>query len=156
MPCTRHISRQLPRSLLCKPSTVSSIRNHPHRSAYHSPAFTTPPPYPSAESSILSAALAHVPSHGFTQRALGLGAQDAGYLEVSANLFPRGEFEIVLYHLVRERGRLGERVQFLDGGDEGGRKLDVGQKIKALVVERLRANIDAGVDGRWGEVCAVL
>ena len=134
-----------------KPPTSPHVLHYAGRSPYYSSAFSTPPSYPQPESAILSAALARVPAHGFTQQALSLGAKDAGYLEVSANLFPRAEFEIVLYHLVQERSRLGERAQFPEDVDGGG-KLGIGQKLQSLLVERLRANVDAGVDGRWGEV----
>lgn len=105
------------------------------------------PPYPEPESTILSAALTHVPLQGFTQSALRSGLRDTGYRDASANLFPRGEFEVVLYHLTTRRLGLKHRVQF--GEDER----RVGRKVRALVLERLRANIDAGVVPRWQEVC---
>ncbi|KAF2229257.1 ubiquinone biosynthesis protein COQ9 [Viridothelium virens] len=156
-------SHLLYRSILSKPPTAAGfpkiLHQHHLSSPYYSSAFPTEPPYPPTESEILSAALSRVLDHGFTSRALSLGATDAGYLEVSANLFPRREFEIVLYHLVRERMRLGERVQFAEEGGGrtvGARRLGVGEKIQSLVMGRLRANVEVGVQGRWGEAIALM
>ncbi|KAL9094380.1 MAG: hypothetical protein Q9165_003230 [Trypethelium subeluteriae] len=156
-------SRLLYRNTLSNPPTGAvfpKVLHHHHLySPYYSSAFATKPPYPPTESAILSAALERVPDRGFTSRALSLGATDAGYLEVSANLFPRREFEIVLYHLVRERMRLGDRVQFAEEDGErvvGARRLGVGEKIQRLVMGRLRANVEIGVQGRWGEELARL
>lgn len=126
--------------------TVLSIQ----RAQYHSYQHDQPPPYRDAESSILSAALAHVPTHGFTQHALTLGAKDAGYLDISTNLFPKGAFELVKYHLVTQRLGLKDRIQFPD------EKMGVGRKVRSLVLERLRANADAGVVSRWQEALAIM
>ncbi|TKA61526.1 hypothetical protein B0A49_07748 [Cryomyces minteri] len=105
--------------------------------AYHSYEHDPTPPYPPTETAILSDALTHLPTHGFTHESLRLGARDAGYLDVSTQLFPKGAFELVRYHLVRERLDLKERVQF---PDNGGKSLGMGSKIRTLVLERLRAN----------------
>lgn len=87
--------------------------------------------------------------------ALTLGARDAGFLDISTNLFPRGAFELVYYHLVMERLRLHERVQFPSAEANGGaQELGVGQKIRTLVIERLRAN--EKVIGRWQEVSSLV
>ncbi|KAI9706907.1 MAG: Ubiquinone biosynthesis protein coq9, mitochondrial [Bogoriella megaspora] len=138
------------------PSLTEGFTSLPARlRPYHSAAFSSLPPYPEAESTILSHALSRVPEHGFTSQALSLGAKDTGYLEVSANLFPKGAFEIVRYHLVQERRRLGERVQF-PSENEGGRRLGVGEKVRMLVVGRLRGNVERGVDGRWSEAIALM
>lgn len=119
------------------------------RAGYHSYEHPSPPPFPPAESAILSAALTHVPSHGFTAAALKLGARDAGYLDVSTNLFPRGVFDLVNYHLVTQRLALKESVQFAAEG-EGGKRLGTGAKVRALTLARLRAN--APLIHRWQEV----
>lgn len=113
---------------------------------YHSYESESPSPYPPSESSILSAALSHVPTQGFTQSALRSGARDVGYLDASTNLFSRGEFEIVMYHLQTQRLALGGRIQFPE------EERSVGRKVRALVLERLRGNVDANVVGRWQEV----
>jgi len=54
-----------------------------------------------------------------------------------------------MYHLTTQRLGLKHRVQFSE--DES----RVGRKVKALVLERLRANVDAGVVPRWQEVCVL-
>lgn len=118
----------------------------PHR-LYHSYEHEAPPPFSPAEDSILSAALAHVPNHGFTALALTHGAQDAGYLDVSTNLFPRGPFDLINYHLVTQRLALKDRVQFPDPG------VGVGERIRSLTLQRLKANKD--VIRRWQEVRCV-
>ena len=104
------------------------------------------PPYQPTESAILSSALSHVPSDGFTLSALRAGARDSGYRDVSTNLFPRAEFEIVLWHLRSQRLGLKDRIQF--PADEK----SVAKKVRALVLERLRGNVDARVVGKWQEV----
>lgn len=87
-----------------------------------------------------------------------------GFLPISTNLFPRGVFEIVVFWLGRERGRLAPRVNGDVGeggslGDGGLRKvwvdmgLGVGGRVRALVLERLMANGREGIVGRWQEVC---
>ena len=91
------------------------------------------PPFSPIASSILSAGLNHVPEQGFTDMALTVGARDVGYLDITTNLFPRGAFELVYYHLVQERLNLHQRVQL-------GKELAVEQKVRMLVLERLRAN----------------
>ncbi|KAI9873185.1 MAG: Ubiquinone biosynthesis protein coq9, mitochondrial, partial [Watsoniomyces obsoletus] len=78
-----------------------------------------------------------VPEHGFTERALTLGAKDAGYLDVSVQLFPRGVFDLINYHLVTQRLALKRNVQFPEDV-----KLAVGRKVKTLTMTRLRANKD--------------
>jgi ubiquinone biosynthesis protein COQ9 len=78
-----------------------------------------------------------VPEYGFTSRALSLGAKDAGYLEVSIQLFPRGAYDLINFHLVTQRLALKDRVQF-----PAAAKLGVRQKIRILTLERLLANKD--------------
>lgn len=119
------------------------------RCLYHSHDYAPPPPFPPAESAILSAAYAHVPSHGFTIDALKLGARDAGYLDASTNLLPRGVFELVNYHLVIQRLALQNSVQSPDESTAG-KKMGVGSKVRTLTLARLRAN--EPVIHRWQEV----
>ncbi|KAF7455575.1 Ubiquinone biosynthesis protein COQ9 mitochondrial [Pyrenophora tritici-repentis] len=116
---------------------------------YHSYDYAQPPPFPPAESAILSSAYAHVPRHGFTIDALKLGARDAGYLDVSTNLLPRGVFDLVNYHLVTQRLALQNNVQFPDQA-EAGKKMGIGAKVRTLTLARLRAN--ESVIDRWQEV----
>ncbi|KAF2807728.1 ubiquinone biosynthesis protein COQ9 [Mytilinidion resinicola] len=121
--------------------------------ARHYRAHDSPPPAPftPAESAILSAALSHVPANGFTSTALRLGARDAGYLDASTNLFPRGAFDLVNYHLVTQRLALKDAVQF-----PAGERIGVGKKVRTLALARLRANEEVGVVGRWGEALALM
>jgi ubiquinone biosynthesis protein COQ9 len=79
--------------------------------------------------------MGHVPKHGFSSKALALGAEQAGYLPVSVQLFPRGVFDLINYHLVTQRLALRDHVQF-----PGESKLGVGGKVRSLTLERLRAN----------------
>lgn len=147
-PTHAHLSSyQLPAN-----STVSVLPQQSHRT-YYTPHNPPPHPYSPAEEAILSAALLRAQTHGFTQEALSLGASDAGYLPASTNLFPRGVFDLVLYHHVTKRLDLKNRVQFptpltdpsaqqnlgkVEGG--GGKPLSVTAKVRALLLARLHAN----------------
>lgn len=64
-----------------------------------------------------------------------LGAIDAGYREVSTQLFPRGAFDLINYYLVSRRLALKNQVQFPEDTT-----LSVGGKVRTLTLERLRAN----------------
>ncbi|KAF2770388.1 ubiquinone biosynthesis protein COQ9 [Teratosphaeria nubilosa] len=141
------------RNVLRAPATLRPllIQAQRQRACYHSYEETHPPPYREVESAILSSALSHVPTTGFTQQSLTLGAKDVGYLDISTNLFPKGAFEIVKYHLVTQRLGLKDRIQFPNDP-----QLGVGRKVRSLVLERLRANADAGVVGRWQEALALM
>lgn len=119
-----------------------------HTKTYHSYDHPTAPPYPPTETSILTASLTHVPIHGFSETALTRGAQDAGYLPISTNLFPRGVFELVLFYLVQRRLALKGRTV--------PEALGVGGRVRNLVLERLRMNREEGVGVRWSEVRYVL
>ena len=105
--------------------------------SYFSEHHPAPPPFATQQETILSAALNRVPEHGFTQQALTLGAIDAGYREISIQLFPRGVYDLVDYHLVTQRLALKDRVQFPKDS-----KLGVGKKVRILTLERLWANKD--------------
>lgn len=119
---------------------------------YHSYKYPDPSPFSPAESAILSSAIAHVPSHGFTSTALTLGARDAGYLDVSTNLLPRGAFDLINYHLVTQRLALKDTVQFPE--QNNGNKLGIGSKVRTLALTRLRAN--EPIIHRWQEALAIM
>ena len=154
-----HLRTALYRAALTTP-TSSAPRS------YHSYEIEEPAPYPPDQLAILSAALTHVPTQGFTQTALRSGAQTAGYLPASSNLFPRGEYELVLYHLSTQRLDLKNRIQFPLPWDSntspnpapnpGAQTLSVGQKVRSLVLERLRANVDSGILSRWQEALGLM
>lgn len=114
------------------------------RCAYHSYEYEAPPPFPAVETAILSAALAHVPTHGFTTTALCHGARDAKYRDVSINLFPAGVFALVNYHLVTQRLALAKSRPSLD------QSASIGAEVRRLVWTRLYANVP--IIHRWQEV----
>ena len=143
-------SRAALRTMLRTPPSLRPILYQTTRAGYHSHGHVQPPSYRDAERAILSNAIAHVPTLGFTQEALTLGAKDAGYLEVSTNLFPKGPFELVMYHLVTQRVGLKDRIQFPD------EKVGIGRKVRSLVLERLRGNVDTGILPRWQEALALM
>ena len=142
---------RLPSTIIGTLRTSSSKAPVPafrQRCAYHSYDYAQPPPFPPAETKILSSAYAHVPDHGFTIDALKLGARDAGYLDASTNLFPRGVYDLINYHLVTQRLALKDSVQFPEAQD--GKKIGVGSKVRSLTLARLRAN--EPILHRWQEV----
>jgi len=137
-------SMSLNRTILRAPAALRPLLfQQAQRSLYHSYEHNPPAPYPAVETKILSSALTHVPVHGFTQEALTLGAKESGYLDISTNLFRKGAFDLIIYYLVTQRLALGNRVQFLD------ENMGVGRRVRSLVMERLRANGEAGVVPHW-------
>lgn len=110
-------------------------------------------PFSAVEDSILAAAYRHVPEHGFSQRALGLGARDAGFLDISPSVLPDGPFSLIRHHLVAQRQALASRSHGLFDGQAGDEHaMGVGAKVAALTWARLMANKD--VIHRWQEVHA--
>ncbi|KAA6411639.1 MAG: Ubiquinone biosynthesis COQ9 [Lasallia pustulata] len=130
----------------CSPAAKRSTP-YTNRS-YHSYEHDEPPPFNENEKAILSAALSHVPAHGFTTTSLSHGARDAGYLDASVNLFPRGAFDLVIYHLVTQRLALKDHVQFPE------QKLGVGAKVRLLALQRLWRN--KPIIHKWQEALAVM
>lgn len=126
---------------------------------YHSYDHPSPPQdqdpfFSPAERAILAAAYAHVPEHGFTPRALALGARAAGYLDISAGALPDGVFRLVQWHLASQREALALRSKVLFGGEEGaGERLGVRRKVEMLTWERLMGN--RAVVGRLQEVSLI-
>ena len=118
--------------------------------SYHSYEHESPPPFSPTEDAILSAALAHVPAHGFTTTALTQGARDAGYLEISTNLFPAGAFSIVNYHLVTQRLALAKHAPSLPPPQTE----HITSNIRTLALHRLHAN--RPIIHRWQEALALL
>ena len=122
-------------SPLLRRTTWQSIR------LYHSPNHPQSPRYTPQQQKILGTALSLVPTHGFTSETLREGAKQAGYLEITHNLFPRGPWSLIEYHLVTQREKLSS-VPHNEGG--------VGKTIRKLCVERLKGNKE--IIGRWQEV----
>ncbi|KAI5466513.1 COQ9-domain-containing protein [Mariannaea sp. PMI_226] len=120
--------------------------------SYHSDNHPSPPgPFGDAEKAILAAAYKHIPEHGFSQRALGLGARDAGYLDISATVVPEGPFSLIKYHLVSQREALAERNEQLFKEDN---TTSVASRVEALTWERLMGNKE--VLDRWQEALAIM
>ncbi|KAJ5482881.1 hypothetical protein N7539_006327 [Penicillium diatomitis] len=153
--------------LHAQPQIQSAL--HPSIRTYHSSLHPRPPTheYTNSQVAILSASLAHIPTEGFTRAALTAGARDAGFLDVSVQLLPRGEFDLVLFWLASRRGLLRAKVE--DGcvfgetagtpagdrtgtGKGKGSGLSVDEKVRILIMERLRMNKD--VKGVWQDALA--
>ncbi|KAL8641917.1 MAG: hypothetical protein Q9228_001336 [Teloschistes exilis] len=123
-----------------------SLRAQRSRSCYHSYERDSSPPYPAAEDAILAAAITHVPEHGFTAAALTSGARDAGYPDVSANLFPTGPFSLVKYHLVTQRLALCRDSSTASNAENHQNVLD---NVRVLTLRRLKAS--QPIIHRWQE-----
>ena len=129
------------------------------RRSYHSTLHPRLPDheYTNSQTAILTAALPHIQTHGFTATALTLGARDAGFLDVSVQLLPRGEFDLILFWLASRRGLLRGKVE--EGGlfrlfaAEKGKdvhELSVEERVRGLLLERLRMNKE--VKDVWQDV----
>lgn len=138
-----------------RPAVASSQQPSSRPRLYHS--YDHPEPTGSfslAEQEILSAAYTHVPEHGFSQKALALGAKDAGYLDISTNVVPEGVFSLIRWHLVTQRKALAGKAQELFGDEEAAARIGVGKKVELLTWERLLGN--SVVVRRWQEALAVM
>lgn len=77
-----------------------------------------------------------------------MGARDSGFLDVSVQLLPRGEFDLVLFWLASRRGLLRGKVEDglfsssseTDTKNATAAELPVDEKVKILILERLRMN----------------
>ncbi|KAL5336075.1 COQ9-domain-containing protein [Aspergillus crustosus] len=141
-------------SSLRQPTLRSHLPNHrPYHSSHHPD--LPPHEYTNSQTTILSAALNHVPSHGFTKDALTLGARDTGFLDVSIQLLPRGEFDLILFWLASRRGLLRAAVEqkgLLSGQDSA--FVSVEEKSRALIMERLRMNTE--IRHQWQDALALM
>lgn len=149
----RRLGTTLASQLLRRPLSPSTTRRTLGRYCYHS--YDHPPAAAGSsvtEQAILSAAYKHVPSHGFSQRALTLGAEDAGYPTISTSILPDGTFSLIRYHLVTRREELAGKSKAMFGAEkQGAQQIGTGAKVERLTWERLLANKD--VVHRWQEVC---
>ncbi|KAI9830239.1 MAG: hypothetical protein M1819_005766 [Sarea resinae] len=145
--------------LLTTTATTTITPSPQSTRAYHSHTRPNPPPpfTPTAQT-ILSSSLPHVPTHGFTPTSLLHGARDAGYLDATLNLFPRGAFDLVYFYLVTQRLGLRDRVigalekEELDGAWE---RLEKRERVRRLIFGRLMGNwedLGEGAGVRWQEL----
>ena len=130
------------RQTLRRPSLSRALLAKHSRCRYHSYEHEKAPFFHPTETSILSAGLALVPELGFTHDALIQGARDAGYPDISTNLFPDGVFALVRYHLATQRLALSSKHVDQD--------LRTALKVKEIALKRLHAN--APLIHRWQEV----
>lgn len=138
--------RSLPKTSVLRASRLTQGLNS--RRPFHSYDHPPPPgPFGNAEKSILAAAYKHIPELGFSQKALGRGARDAGYLDISASVIPDGAFGLIRYHLTTQREALAVRSkEVLPDADQP----SVAARVEALTWERLMGNKE--ILGRWQEV----
>lgn len=135
-------------SLSSHPLPLATLQTaHSYHSIYH----PQEQPYPPVQAKILASAYEQVPAHGFTQTALDEGARRAGYLEVSTQLFPRGSFDLIAYHLATQRLALSSRVQFPSPDSS---RASLTEKVQTLMWSRLVANAEAGVLPHWQDALA--
>ncbi|KAL3303740.1 rpsU-divergently transcribed protein [Colletotrichum asianum] len=89
------------------------------------------------ERTILSAAYEHVPEHGFSHKALALGAKDAGYLDISTSVLLDGPFSLIRYHLVTRRESLAAKSKEIFGQVP---EASIDEKVEMITWERLLRN----------------
>lgn len=117
---------------------------------YHSHEHASSSPFSPSENAILSAALKHVPNSSFTAESLSLGAQDAGYLPISTNLFPSGTFALVNYHLVTQRLRLSNSFSRPNPSSQP----RLSDHVRLIAMQRLRGT--APYIPQWQDALALL
>lgn len=133
-----------------------------HRRSYYSYEDPAAAPFSPTEDAILSAAFSHVPEHGFTADALAKGAREAGFLDITTNLFPDGPVALVKYHLVTQRLALSKSfpppcsrgAASNKGGEDPTGTDTVPSKIRAITLHRLHAN--APIIPHWQSALALL
>ena len=129
---------------VCSAACRSWSYQRPRQVWYQSYEHEHHPAFSASEDGILSAATRHIPTLGFSVNALAQGARDVGYRDASTNLFPKGSFALVQYHLVTERLALAKNP-----GEQHGNG-DVKSNVKRLAWQRLQAN--KAIISRWQEV----
>ncbi|OJD19729.1 rpsU-divergently transcribed protein [Emergomyces pasteurianus Ep9510] len=152
----RYIHACVKRPHLPKPSKLLS---RPYHSSFHPTAEPPADTYTPEQSAILSAAVNHIPEHGFTTHSLTLGAREAGYLDVSLQLFHHGgEIELITYWLRSRRAMLRRKAESgeLFGKPELGevRGLSVEERVVVLILERLKMNEE--IIEHWQDALATM
>lgn len=100
---------------------------------------------PSTRERILKAGLEKVPSEGF-EKALMLGIREAGYRDITHNLFPGGPFDLVKYHLETARNDL-QNVELSNETDQY-------KRLLLLLQHRLKAN--SSIQPRLSEAISIM
>ncbi|KAK1973668.1 rpsU-divergently transcribed protein [Colletotrichum cereale] len=150
-------------SFLCRPTVTTAFRSLRHcpsaafagrrtsraYQSYDHPDSTTS--FHPHEQTILSAAYKHVPEHGFSHKALALGAKDTGHLDISTSVLSDGPFSLIRHHLVERREGLAAKSKEMFGGMS---QFGVGEKVERLTWERLLQN--EPIIDRWQEALAVM
>ncbi|RDA83336.1 hypothetical protein CP532_5212 [Ophiocordyceps camponoti-leonardi (nom. inval.)] len=132
---------------------ASTIALRSHGRCFHSYQHAPPAhPFGAVEDAILAASYRHVPEYGFSQRALRLGAHDAGYLDISPAALPEGVFSLIRYHLITKRLALAERSRQLFTTHQ--HPPSVNAAVAELTWARLMENV--AIIERWQEALAVM
>lgn len=145
-PCQRLALTTRLISVSCAPCLVPS-RSRSFHSYDHPP---TDGPFGVVEDAIVAAAYRHVPEHGFSRRALGLGARDAGFLDISPSILPEGAFGLIRYHLVTRRRDLSRQEPAVAGASQNRAAVGVADRVAQLTWARLVAN--EAVVHQWQQV----
>lgn len=87
------------------------------------------------QTEILEKALAYVPKYGFQHKAILEASREVGYSDAIQSLFSHGTYDLIHYHLVKQRLNLQKYLQ-----TEEFLKLNELGKLKFLVKKRLLAN----------------
>lgn len=96
---------------------------------------------------ILADALKRVPESGF-ELALTEALREKGYSDATRNLFPKGPFNLIQYHLNQQKLQLKNAAVSSDGS--------FSENIKTLVLHRLMGNRVLGSSSRLSEALAVM
>lgn len=116
---------------------------------FHSQDHPLPPgPFKATEAKLLEAAYKHVPEHGFTTAALTLGACDIGFPYISTSVLQNGEFDLIRWHLDKQKKFLAGAAAELVMND--GQGLSIPEKVEQLIWVRLMGNKD--LIGHWQKV----
>jgi ubiquinone biosynthesis protein COQ9 len=145
MASVRHALGAVARPGAIRCAAIARLQTAPYHSYDHPKNETS---RSTSEQAILSAAYAHIPSHGFSPASLALGAKDAGFPEITTSILPNGPFSLVEFHLVTRRKALAAQSRQIFPSEESAK---VGDKVERLTWERLLAN--EAVIHRWQEVC---
>ncbi|KAK9253977.1 COQ9-domain-containing protein [Lipomyces tetrasporus] len=118
--------------------------------SYHSYDHLPYNPYTPSQEKILSSALKYVPEFGFVKQSLVQGCRDVGYLDTTHAVFQAGLFDLVKFHLYRERTKLAALKPQID--EEEGKS--IGKRVRRYCIERLKGN--ELIISKWTEALAIM